>query len=223
MKDKKIMGNASKATLPNGEKLSDKIQQNKVNQGVNNPNKGSSNVNAAGSSNSTNGTASTNGSNKNENNSENQQVKGKTSTGLPDVKGMGTQAAKEALKTAAGTVPYTSWIPKGIRDKIIDKFMDSDAGQAMVEKAFGDIKTKIILAVVGVVAGLLMSLFLIAAIAALIMSPMAWLQDMVEKVKDTAISFGNFVLGYGWCSDDCNDDLRSYYYNRLNVEAENYK
>ena len=46
MKDKNILnnvgksvGNGSKATLPNGENLSDKIQQNKVNQGVNGTNK----------------------------------------------------------------------------------------------------------------------------------------------------------------------------------------
>ena len=35
----KAMGNASKATLPKGEKLSDKIQQSKVNQGVNSTNR----------------------------------------------------------------------------------------------------------------------------------------------------------------------------------------
>lgn len=226
MKDKNIMGNANKATLPNGEKLSDKIQRNKVNQGVNDLNKGS--FNAADSSNSTDGTVSTNGSNKNnknEDNKEKQQSNGKTSSGLPDVKGMGTEAAKEALKTAAGTVPYTSWIPKGIRDKIIDKFMDSDAGQAMVEKAFREVKTKLILAIVGIIAGLLMSLFMLCAVVTLVMAPVALIGDMLEDTGNFFSSLGHWFSGDGWCATDaeCQADAEKKYYEKLEKAIDNYK
>lgn len=227
MKDKNIlnnvgksMGSANKATLPNGENLSNKIKQNKVNNGVNASKNMGVNSSKTGA---TEGVEGNQSAINNKNNKKAKQNGGKTSTGLPDVQGMGAEVAREALKQAAGVVPYTRWIPKGIRDKIIDKFMDSDAGQALVEKAFAQIRMRIILAGVGLVCGVLLLLFITAAIFTLILSPVAWVRDAWKAVSEQVISFGNFVLGRGWCVDDCQDDLRSYYYNRLNVEAEKYK
>lgn len=208
----KLKGNASKATLPNGEKLSNKIQQNKVNQGVNGANKQKNN--------NANKKDSKNGKDK-----EKQEGKGKSGIGLPDVQSLGTEAAKEALKKAAGAIPYTKWIPKGIRDKIIDKFMDSDAGQAAVEKGFKQVRTSIIIGLVGIVASLVMLLLQLSAVATLIMSPLAWIADILEAVGEAAWSFGNFVLGNGWCTDEqsCSEDLRAHYYSTLDVRADEHK
>jgi len=201
----KAMGNASKATLPKGEKLSDKIQQSKVNQGVNNTNK-----NSAGK--------------KNDDANGKQQPNGKTSSGLPDVQQMGTQAAKEALKKAAGVVPYTKWIPKGIRDKIIDKFMDSSAGQAMVEKGFKKVKMSLILGIIGTVGGLLMWLFLMAATLTLILAPIAWIGDLLSGIGEFFEKLGNWFSGDGWCVESaCQQLAYEEYYDTLNKAIANYK
>ncbi|MBE6152097.1 MAG: M23 family metallopeptidase [Firmicutes bacterium] len=182
------------ASLPNGENLSDKINKNKFSKFL-----------------------------QKSNNDPNK--KGKTKTGLPDTQGLGTAAAKEALKKAADVVPYTKWIPKGIRDKIIDKFMDSKLGQSMVEREIKKVKMSLILLLVSVVGSFLFSLFMVCAILTLILSPVAFIQDVLASVGDFFLSLGNFVIGNGWCSseEECQADLRGFYYSDLKAHANDYK
>ena len=215
----KSIGNASKATLPNGEQLSDKIQKNKQNQRVNNPNNNSNQNNDAKKQQDSN-----NAEENKTQNSNNQQPQGKTSTGLPNVQSMGTEAAKQALKTAAGVVPFTKWIPKGIRDKIIDKFMDSSAGQAMVEKGFKKVKMTIMLAIVGFVASFLMTLFTIAAMATLAFAPVAWINDVINDIGKFFQKLGNWFSGDGWCVEsECQQNEQAKYYEKLNEAIDKYQ
>jgi len=210
-----VKGNASKATLPNGEKLSDKIKQNKANQNAQHQGK----QQGKGAS----GDGSDKGANKKKKGAG-QENKGKTSTGLPNVQGMGTEVAKEALKQAAGVVPYTKWIPKGIRDKIIDKFMDSDAGQALVEKGFKQIKLQLIFILITTVASALLTLFIIAATLTLILAPIAWIGDLLNGIGAFFEKLGNWFSGDGWCvASECQQNEQSRYYEELNKAIANYQ
>lgn len=207
MKGKNIMGNAGKATLPNGKKMDDFKKPPSFNSNINN------------------NTSSQNGDSKNNGEEENVKSKGTTSTGLPNTQGMGTEAAKVALKQAAGAVPYTSWIPKGIRDKIIDKFMDSGAGQAMVEKSMKQIKTRIILAVIGAVGSVLMSIIFYVVIFSVIMAPVAWVDDALGGIGEFFASLVNWFGGSGWCATEeaCQEKAEYKYYEKLNNAVANYK
>lgn len=229
MKGKNVVGNvakagkgAGKATLPNGEKLSDKIQQNKTKQNINNQNKSNSQNDAGKDNKKNNG----NESNKNNNKENGQEGKknSKSSIGLPDTQEMGTEAAKQALKKAAGTIPYTRWIPKGMRDKIIDKFMDSPAGQAAVEKGLKKIRLSIILALVGAVVGILMWLFLMAAVFTLIMAPVAWIGDLLNGIGDFFGSIWNLIKGDGFCPSEekCQALAEEEYYKKLGEVIKKY-
>lgn len=208
------VGNASKASLPNGEKLSEKVNQNK-------------NKFAQASRDASNASKSKNNGEVDEENQEElgQDPKGKTKTGLPDTQGLGTAAAKEALKTAAGVVPYTKWIPKAIRDKIIDKFMDSKLGQAMVEREIKKTKTMLIITICTTVASLLFYLFLMCAIFTLIFAPIAWINDALSGIGDFFASLGNWFGGNGWCSSnaECQQNNESIYYEKLTKAINDYK
>lgn len=206
MNNKKIVGNGSKATLPGGQKLSDKIQENKVKNNIGN--------------NTSRGTNSTSTSSSNE---QQGNQKGKSGLGS-NAQAVGTEAAKEGLKKAAGTIPWTKWIPKGIRDKIIDKFMDSGAGQAAVEKTMKSIKNKIMLLVISAVGSLLLWLFGIVMIFTLISGPVAWISDALGAVGGFFASVGNWFAGNGWCASEgeCQQNAEYQYYEKLNEAVSKY-
>lgn len=218
----KNIGNAGKATLPNGENLSNKLQQNKMKQ-MGNKNSPISKSSNNEENNNENNKKSNNSYNNNEDNSAN-QPKGTMPSGLPNVQGMGTEAAKEGLKTAAGAVPYTKWIPKGIRDKIIDKFMDSGAGQYLVDKTLKETRKKLILILVATVASVMMGLFTMAAMASLVLGPIAWVSEALNGWTNFWNSFGHWFSGDGWCPNDgeCQIKAEEEYNKKLVKAIEDY-
>lgn len=212
MNGKKIVGNGSKATLPGGQKLSDKIQENKTKQGLNN--------NQNKSNNSANS-----GNNKNQNSSQdkNNGEKGKSKTDNAMQQG-GTEAARVALKAFAASNPYTAWIPQGIRDKIVDKIVDSNLGQQVIEKQGKKLKTQIVLVVIAAVGSVLFGILMIAVIYTVLMAPFAWLSDATKGLESFFSSLGHWFAGDGWCPTDdvCNKNAEEEYYETLNKLIEKY-
>lgn len=192
----KAMGNAGKATLPNGEKLSDKIQQNKVNQGVNNNKQQNNN-----SSQNTNG----------KNNGEEEKPKSKAEQAAGD---MASEALKKGLKAAFPYIPQF----------IINKLVDSKLGQSIIEKRLKGMKTKIMFGIIGVVATALMWLFLMSAMVTLIMAPIALIGDLIGGISDFFKSLGNWFSGDGWCAseEECQQQAYEEYYEKLNKAITNY-
>lgn len=209
MNNKNIIGNGSKATLPGGQKLSDKIQENKTKQGLNN------NINSRNLNGNFNDTKSSKG---NKDNSENKKSK------LDNVtQQAGTEATRTALKAFAASAPYTAWIPKGIRDKIVDKVVDSKLGQEAIEKQGKKLKRKVVFALIGAVGATLLQTFLICAIVAAILSPVAGIKDALGNVGDFFVSVWN-IFKYGeFCSSEsaCQEKLSNKYYEKLDSEVEN--
>lgn len=205
MDGKKIVGNGSKATLPNGQNLSDKIQENKTKHNIEN--------------NNSRGTKGTSTANNNADNNEKTKSKGQQAA-----QATGTEAAKQALKTAAGTIPYTKWIPKGIRDKIIDKFMDSGMGQAAVEKGLRQIRTRMIMIIVAVAGSIIMSLLTFIALYAMVAAPVGWIAEALGEVGAWFASLGNWFSGKGWCptEGECQDLAYKQYYEALDAAVEKY-
>ena len=199
MKDKNILnnvgksvGNGSKATLPNGENLSDKIQQNKVNQGVNGTNKfQSSNNSSLGMDNS---------------NDDKKETKSKEEQAVGNV-------ASEALKTSLkASFPY-------IPQFVINKLVDSKLGQTLIERQLREIKTKMIFGIIGVVITVLLWLFIMSAMVALIMAPVAWIDDATSNIGDFFGKLGNWFTGDGWCvAGKCNQNAQAKYYEPLTSE-----
>ena len=208
MNNKNIIGNGSKATLPGGQKLSDKIQENKTKQSLNN------NINGSNLNENVDATKSSKG---NEENGENKKSK------LDNVtQQAGTEAARTALKAFAASAPYTAWIPKGIRDKIVDKVVDSKLGQEAIEKQGKKLKRKVVLALVGAVGATLLQTFLICAIVAAILSPVAAIKDALGNVGDFFVSVWN-IFRYGeFCSSEeaCQEKLSNKYYEKLDSKVE---
>ncbi len=210
MKGKNIVGNGSKATLPGGQNLSDKIQENKTKQGLNN------------NQNKLNNASNFNMQNSSSDNEENNGEKKKSKTDQAIQQG-GTEAARIALKTAAASNPYTAWIPKGIRDKIVDKVVDSNLGQKVIEKQGKKLKTKMIMIVISIVGSFVLSILLISTIAALILAPVSAINDTLKKTGDFFVSVWN-IFKYGeLCSSDaeCQEKLSNKYYDKLNSSVEN--
>lgn len=209
MNGKKISGNGSKATLPGGQNLSDKIQENKIKQGLNNNQNKPSNINNQNIQDSTS------------DNKENDGGKKKSKVDNAIQQG-GTEASRVALKTAAASNPYTGWIPKGIRDKIVDKVVDSKLGQKVIEKEGKKLKRKMVMAIVGVVGSFLFSILMISAIAAAILSPVSAINDTLQKTGNFFVSVWN-IFKYGeYCSSDkeCQEKLSNKYYDKLNSSVE---
>lgn len=200
----KKVGNGSKATLPNGQKLSDKIKDNKT-------------KNKLGGAGNKKG-----GSDKSKNGKDKQKKPGAMGDTAQQV---GTEAAKQALKLAADVIPYTKWIPKGIRDAIIDKFMDSGMGQAAVEKALKDTKNMLIMIIIINVASIIFFLIFIGAVFGVISAPVSFVTDAVDAVGDFFASVWNAIQGKGWCSSDavCQADAQADYYEELKEVVKKYK
>lgn len=197
MNNKNIVGNGSKATLPGGQKLSDKIQENKTKQGINNNNVNNSNQTNSGESNNK----------KPENKGEK-----KKSTVDNAAQQVGSEALKKSLKAAFPYIPQF----------IINKLVDSKMGQEVIEKTLNKTKRKIIFGLLGTVATLLMNMFLICAIAAAILSPVAGIKDALGKVGDFFVSVWN-IFKYGeYCSDEaaCQEKLSNKYYEKLDSAVE---
>lgn len=198
------------ATLPNGEKLSDKIQKNKIIQGLNNKNN-----------------ANKKDEDKKDKNkkSENENSGNKKNKPGDYDKESSREMARAAAKLAADSYPAISWVPKKLRDKIIDKIMDSGVVDNVLEIAAKRAKVIKTVAIIGAIIPIMMWLFLIAILVWLILSPLAFLLELLGNVLNFIISFGSFLLGFGWCvpGENCNEDLSNYYYNRLNVEAQAYE
>ena len=218
MNNKNIVGNGSKATLPGGQKLSDKIQENKTKQGLNNNISGKTNSNNSNSSEKEN--ASTTKSSKGKgDNGENKKSKLDNAT-----QQAGTEAARVALKTAAASNPYTAWIPKGIRDKLVDKVVDSKMGQKAIEKQGKKLKTKMILILISVIGSILYGILMIAVIYTVLMAPIAWLKDATKGIGDFFASLGHWFIGEGWCptEEDCNNKASTNYYELLDEAIKKY-
>lgn len=215
MNNKNIVGNGSKATLPGGQKLSDKIQENKTKQGLNNNAGGNQKSGNANSPINEKQHSSSNGASKN--NGEDKKSK------LDNVtQQAGTEAARTALKAFAASAPYTAWIPKGIRDKIVDKVVDSKLGQEAIEKQGKKLKRQVVLALVGAVGATLLQTFLICAIVAAILSPVAGIKDALGNVGDFFVSVWN-IFKYGeFCSSEsaCQEKLSNKYYEKLDSKVE---
>ena len=220
MNNKNMIGNGSKATLPGGQKLSDKIQENKTKQNLNNNNNGkvnNSNNNLNGKENSNNSKSSKG----KEENGENKKSKLDNAT-----QQAGTEAARTALKTFAASNPYTSWIPKGIRDKIVDKIVDSKLGQEAIEKQGKKLKRKVVFALLGAVAATLFQTFLICAIIAAILSPVAAIKDALGDVGKFFVSVWNIFKFGELCENEseCQEKLGNKYYEKLDsIVNDNFK
>lgn len=202
MNGKKISGNASKATLPGGQKLSDKIQENKVKQGLNN------NQNKLSSNNiqdNVNGKENSKQNNKNDN-------KGKLAN---TAQGLGSEALKKSLKAAFPVVPQF----------IINKLVDSKIGQALIEKTLTKTKNKIVFGLVAGVSTFLMFLLILAAFAAAIVSPLSFIGDVVKSIGDFFVSIWNSAIGKGWCATEteCQTANEEKYYEKLTEALNKYK
>lgn len=202
MNGKKISGNASKATLPGGQKLSDKIQENKVKQGLNN------NQNKLSSNNiqdNVNGKENSKQNNKNDN-------KGKLAN---TAQGLGSEALKKSLKAAFPVVPQF----------IINKLVDSKIGQALIEKTLTKTKNKIVFGLVVGVSTFLMFLLILAAFAAAIASPLSFIGDVVKSIGGFFVSIWNSAIGKGWCATEteCQTANEEKYYEKLTEALNKYK
>lgn len=200
MNNKNIIGNGSKATLPGGQKLSDKIQENKTKQGVNN------NISGKPS----NFPSGDNSNNKKEENGE-EKKKSKVDNVASQV---GSEALKKTLKTAFPYIPQF----------IINKLVDSKLGQEVIEKQLNKTKKKIIFGLLGTLATGLMHMFLICAIVAAILSPVAGIKDALDKAGKFFTSVWN-IFKYGeYCASDeeCQEKLSIKYYDKLDSTVEKY-
>lgn len=215
MNNKNMIGNGSKATLPGGQKLSDKIQENKTKQGLNN-NQNKLNNRTPNENNDLE-------NNKEQNSNKNSGEKGKSKTDNAIQQG-GTEAARTALKAFAASNPYTAWIPKGIRDKLVDKIVDSNLGQKVIEKQGKKLKMQIILIVIAIAGSILFGILMIAVIYTVLMAPFAWLSDATKGLANFFSSLGHWFSGDGWCESDsvCNKDAEEKYYDTLNKVIEKY-
>lgn len=209
MNNKNIVGNGSKATLPGDQKLSDKIQENKIKQGVNN---NSNNISADRDSND---------SSKLNNKKDNQNEEKKSSNSGSKT---GTETTRTALKKAASVSPYTAWIPKGIRDKIVDKAVDSKLGKEAIEKQGKKLKRKMTLLLISIIGSILSGILMIAVLYAVFMSPISWVKDATKNIGSFITSFGNWFLGIGWCSsaEECNSDAANKYNELLDEALKKY-
>ncbi len=204
MNNKNIVGNGSKATLPGGQKLSDKIQENKTKQGLNND----TNSNVANSVNGGEQSKGSDSSKKGQNNGEDKKKN--------KVENVAQQAGSEALKKSLkAAFPY-------IPQFIINKLVDSKKGQEVIEKTLNKTKRKIIFGLLGTIATILMQIFIICAIVAAILSPVAAIKDTLGKVGDFFVSVWN-IFKYGeYCSNEaaCQEKLSNKYYEKLDSEVE---
>lgn len=206
MNGKKIVGNGSKATLPDGQKLSDKIQENKTKQGLNNnPNKKNNN-NLNGNDNLNSNSKSSTKNQKGE-----EKPKGKLDNAA---QGLGSEALKKSLKVAFPYIPQF----------IINKLVDSKMGQALIEKTLNKTKKKIIFGIILGAATFLMGILLIAMFFTLIMSPVALVTDFAKGVADFFTSVWNSVIGKGWCAttEECQQLNEAKYYEKLNDAVAKY-
>lgn len=206
MNGKKIVGNGSKATLPGGQKLSDKIQENKTKQGLNNnPNKKNNN-NLNGNDNLNSNSKSSTKNQKGE-----EKPKGKLDNAA---QGLGSEALKKSLKAAFPYIPQF----------IINKLVDSKMGQALIEKTLNKTKKKIIFGIVAGVATVLMGLFFMVMVLTLILAPVALVSDFVKGIVGWFKSFGNWFIGKGWCAttEECQQLNEGKYYEKLNDAVAKY-
>lgn len=198
MNNKNIVGNGSKATLPGGQKLSDKIQENKTKQNINNTNRNSLN-NSIGNNDLTN---------KNKENNQ-EQNKSKVDNAAQN---MGSEALKKSLKAAFPYIPQF----------IINKLVDSKLGQEVIEKTLNKTKKKMIFAALGICLTLVFQILLLCVIAAAILSPVAGIKDALGKVGTFFTSVWN-IFKYGeYCEDEsaCQEKLSNKYYDKLDSKVE---
>lgn len=208
MNNKNIVGNGSKATLPGGQNLSDKIQENKTKQTLNNIN--NSNVNKTGS-------IDNNVDKQNEQSTNNKKsdttnsVKSKADN---VAKNIGSEALKKSLKAAFPYIPQF----------IINKLVDSNLGQEVIEKQLNNTKRKIIFAAIGIAGTLLMWMFLIVMLYTLFSGPISFISDTVNGAGNFFKRVGNWFSGRGWCTteEDCQSKSEYKYYKKLDAAVEKY-
>lgn len=150
------------------------------------------------------------GGNKDVNNGEEKQ-KSKTDQ---IAQGVGSEALKKGLKTAFPYIPQF----------IINKLVDSNLGQKVIEKTLNKTKRKMIFMAISVAATLVLYLAIIAGFFALILGPIAWLLDVLGGVANFFRSIGHFIEGKGWCPTEaeCQNKAENDYYETLKEKVKKY-
>lgn len=207
MNNKNIVGNGSKATLPGGQNLSDKIQENKTKQTLNNINNSTANKSNDIDENLEDQKETSNNKKDNSTNG-----KSKVDNAAQEV---GSEALKKSLKAAFPYIPQF----------IINKLVDSKMGQEVIEKTLNKFKKKMIFFLIGAAGTVLMWLFLIVMLYSLFSGPIAFISDTVTGVGNFFKSVGNWFSGNGWCSteEDCQSKNEYKYYEKLDAAVEKYK
>lgn len=124
-------------------------------------------------------------------------------------------ASSEALKASLkAAFPY-------IPQFIINKLVDSNLGQSVIEKQLKQIKMKITLAVVGVVVGIVGSILGICIIMAAILGPVGALSDVAKGIGKFFASIGNLFVYGEYCASEseCQEILSNKYYDKLDEEV----
>lgn len=149
----------------------------------------------------------------------NQEDGQKNSKGKQLEQAGGTEAARAGLQALAASYG----IPKPISDPVINKFLDSKAGQETIEKALKKLKTKIMMMVLSAAASLAMSIIMIGAMYGLIATPVGWVGDALEGIGDFFSSMWNWFSGDGWCSgNECQQNATAEYYDYLEKAVKKY-
>lgn len=211
MNGKKIMGNASKATLPKGNNIAGGVGKATLPNGkkmddFKKPQSQSFGKNVMNNISSQN------------NNTNGEDGEGKQKSTADQV---GQAAASEALKVALKALPWLKIIPRSF----IDKLVDSKLGQAIIEKQLTKMKAMIIFGIVAVILTVVFFLIIIAAIAAVILMPIAWIYETIKSGQDFLNSLGNWFKGNGWCAteNECQIDAEKKYNEQLANAVNEYR
>lgn len=171
-----------------------KIDDYKKNQSINNENKLTNNSN------------------------EKKDDKGNGENKKSNADNLGQNVASEATKKALkASFPY-------IPQFVINKLVDSNLGQKVIESTLNKTKRKMIFMLVATAGSTVFTLAIIAGFFALILGPVAWLADVVGGVADFFKSLGNWIIGKGWCptEEECQNKAYTEYYEDLKEKANKY-
>lgn len=126
------------------------------------------------------------------------------------------KASSEALKTSLkAAFPY-------IPQFIINKLVDSDLGQEVIEKQLKGIKRKIMLYAAGIVAGIVGAILSVSIIMAAVLGPVGAISDALKNVGSFFASVGNLFVYGEFCSskEACQAKLGNKYYETLDKKVE---
>lgn len=201
MNNKNMIGNGSKATLPDGKKMEDYKKPPTFNN--------QANINNS-SNNGDNSDPDSTENKKNNKSGEEEKPKNKAEQVGGQV---ASEALKKSLKAAFPIIPQF----------MINKLVDSKIGQEAIEKTLKGIKKKIILIGLGIAGTALMWIFTITMFFSLVAGPVAWVSDAISNIGTFFSSLGHWFIGDGWCSGaECQVNAEKDYYETLNKAVEKY-